>query len=446
MPCASPCGPPAVRHVSAAAVVEQIAGALRDPQRVAHIAGAEGNVDVIAGVGEVSPWTPHALEGHAGVAVLFAELSEHDRSYREVAHRHLAAAVTALPHAEGAPALYQGPVSVAFAAACAARQGGNYRTLLAKLDAHITAQVARATATPLAQAGTLTPAQFDVISGLAGTGRYLLIRREGMNDALTAVLSRLVEITEPIAFADLRVPGWLVRGRREHRLTLSQRQQREHFNLGLAHGIPGPLALLALAWRQGVRVEGQRAAIERISSWLLEVSVRHTAGPGWPNDLTFDEFRSGEFPRHRPGVAWCYGTPGVARALHLAGQALGEPAWTALAVEAMTTCLTSRPQQLLVSDSALCHGWSGLLQIASRMAQETGNDQLRRQCDQLRQRILDMRSPDAAFIYEYRSPHYRVAADRAGLLEGAAGIALALLTTAVEREPEAVWDSALMIA
>nr|WP_307818787.1 lanthionine synthetase LanC family protein [Streptomyces sabulosicollis] len=37
----------------------------------------------------------------------------------------------------------------------------------------------------------------------------------------------------------------------------------------------------------------------------------------------------------RRRASWCYGTPGIARALHLAGVALGEDAWVHDAAEAM---------------------------------------------------------------------------------------------------------------
>jgi len=40
-----------------------------------------------------------------------------------------------------------------------------------------------------------------------------------------------------------------------------------HGNLGIAHGITGPLALLAVAMKRGVAVAGRAGAIGRICPW-----------------------------------------------------------------------------------------------------------------------------------------------------------------------------------
>jgi hypothetical protein len=47
----------------------------------------------------------------------------------------------------------------------------------------------------------------------------------------------------------------------------------------MAHGISGPLALLAPAMRQGITVDGHAAAIHRICHWLDAWRHEAPAGP-----------------------------------------------------------------------------------------------------------------------------------------------------------------------
>ena len=95
----------------------------------------------------------------------------------------------------------------------------------------------------------------------------------------------------------------------------------------MAHGIAGPLALLALAMRQDIRVPGHAEAIRRICTWLDDWQQASPAGPWWPEKITVAELHAGKPSMSGPArPSWCYGTPGIARAQQLAGIALHDPA------------------------------------------------------------------------------------------------------------------------
>ncbi|WP_345493146.1 lanthionine synthetase LanC family protein [Streptomyces flavovirens] len=68
--------------------------------------------------------------------------------------------------------------------------------------------------------------------------------------------------------------------------------------------------------------------------------------------------------------SWCYGQPGTARAQQLAALALGNPARHQAAEDTVKTLLTV-PQQLAHTDSALCHGWAGLLTLSRAVAADS---------------------------------------------------------------------------
>ncbi|KOG88241.1 hypothetical protein ADK38_20870, partial [Streptomyces varsoviensis] len=195
----------------AASVVAELAGRLADPDAVVAVATAEGNVDRPPGRDPVHPWGGVTLaEGHPGVALLFAELAQDDPRHRAHAHAHLALAARALSANHGA-GLYVGAPSLALAA-CAARRGpGDYATLLDRLDSRIEARVRQLLAAEderlAARRAGASMDVYDLILGLAGIGRYLLLRADRHRDALTDTLAYLVRLTEPVRHLGHTVPG-----------------------------------------------------------------------------------------------------------------------------------------------------------------------------------------------------------------------------------------------
>jgi hypothetical protein len=245
------------------------------------------------------------------------------------------------------------------------------------------------------------------------------------------VLGYLVALTHPLADGHGPVPGWwsptAPTGRPD------PDYPHGHANLGLAHGISGPLALLCLAARRGVAVPGQLEAITAICDWNDQWRRDTPAGARWPYTVGRDEAdQPGCDVRHdgatrRP--SWCYGTAGHARAQQLAALALGDPARRSMAEAALIGAITDTAQLAATRDSTLCHGYAGLAQIAARAAEDaepTNADRLR----ELAATFLSRCALDAETV--------------PGLLEGAAGIALAALC------PEAgaastSWDTCLLI-
>ncbi|GAB3474618.1 hypothetical protein GCM10027440_05290 [Nocardiopsis coralliicola] len=98
--------------------------------------------------------------------------------------------------------------------------------------------------------------EFDSVRGPSGLGAYLL-HRSPQAPELRAVLDYLVRLTTPRPAphaAEGALPGWWSRessaGQRVNRV------EDGHANLGMAHGIAGPLALLAHCARAGIAVDG----------------------------------------------------------------------------------------------------------------------------------------------------------------------------------------------
>ncbi|MFC0039528.1 lanthionine synthetase LanC family protein [Actinomadura rayongensis] len=256
-------------------------------------------------------------------------------------------------------------------------------------------------------------AEYDLIRGLTGLG--VVLRRIGEPDLLRKVLDYLVRLTEPLD----GLPGWWNR-------TGPHRDRTDwaggHSNHGIAHGIPGPLALLSLTHLDGTHVPGHLDAIARITAWL-DAWEQHTdnGSAWWPQWLSRDEMQRGQ--PNQPGPlrpSWCYGTPGIARAQQLAGRAVSDAHRQRHAEAAFTACAQDPTQTRRLTDRSLCHGTAGLLATGRRIA-------------------ADASTPIP------QSPLVRLHANSgpddepAGFLDGAAGAVLATATTTTS------WDACLLL-
>ncbi|WP_329213174.1 lanthionine synthetase C family protein [Streptomyces sp. NBC_01485] len=419
-------GDPAIR-ARAAETAGWVAERLSDPARVRAVADWPG-----------AHWSSASLdEGHAGVALLFGAQAD-DPQARRLALRHLSAGVAARTHSGGG--LFHGDVALAFAAAVAARSADDYRTVRAAGTATAVRLVQRLARAPR------TLHRLDVVSGLAGIGRYLLA--DGQTDALCDVLRLLVELTRPVHVHGRTVPGWWV-GTPPTAVDRAQDFPQGHFNLGMAHGVSGPLALLSLATAAGVTVPGQTATVRAMAQWLVDRLHPGPHGPYWPDRLTFEEEARGRAVRPPARGAWCYGTPGVARAVHLAGGALGQRQWCDAALGAVRVLFGRPAHEWPVRDASLCHGAAGLLVVGSVMAADSGDTALAAVLPALAERVLAFFDESAPFGFRYTDAEMELTEDRAGTLMGAAGVALALRHFAdpVPRQAEVPvpWEAALLV-
>ncbi|OHV58752.1 lanthionine synthetase LanC family protein [Pseudofrankia sp. BMG5.36] len=201
----------------------------------------------------------------------------------------------------------------------------------------------------------------------------------------------------------------------------------------MAHGIAGVLALLSLAIRAGVQVDGQLDAVARILTWLDRWRLDTDAGPVWPYWVNRAQLRAGrrDITDNTP-PSWCYGAVGVARAQQLAALAAGDHARQRLTEHALVQALAAVTLRAGAADATLCHGYAGfaLVALAAAADAEPGTA---RQLDELQPRLLDaLRAAPSV-----RGP---------GLLEGQAGLGLTELAVHAGAPPVSGWQTCLLIA
>ncbi|MEV6818528.1 lanthionine synthetase C family protein [Nocardiopsis dassonvillei] len=379
------------------------------------------------------PWLGQSLgEGAAGIALVHIERAHTGRGTWQHAHRWIKAAVSEQVSAADTTGLFLGATAIAFVLASAdtGPAAGRYTAVRAGLDAHVVDLAHRRVdvAMERIRRGECTSfGEYDTFYGLTGIGAYLLRQNPG-GSAMGRVLGYLVALIRPVVVDGESRPGWWV----EHdpRREYSAHFAGGHGNLGVAHGIAGPLMLLSQAQRRGVTVPGQVEAIAAILAHLDQWCQASEQGPWWPEHLTVRDLAVGRPHQLSPArPSWCYGTPGIARAGQLAALATGDQARQRVYEHALEKCLADPAQMGRLRDGSLCHGWAGVYQTTWRAA-------------------LDATTPDlATHLPTLATALIRHAEDttESGLLEGRAGSALALSTAATDAAPLSGWDACLLI-
>src|SRR4051812_15698745 len=204
---------------------------------------------------------------------------------------------------------------------------------------------------------------YDLVDGLVGIGVYAVSRlpRPSARTCLDLVLGRLEETAQ-----------WTQRGLTWHTPphllapAYDDPEGRGHYNVGVAHGVPGVIGLLAHLVNGPPFGARARALLEPAVAWVLSTEQATADGPSLPSMIMHPD-------RRVPGgTAWCYGDLGVAMVLWQAGRASGQRAWTAAALRLARAAVARAPHVVRPADAGFCHGSAGLAHMMNRLFQYTG--------------------------------------------------------------------------
>jgi hypothetical protein len=185
-----------------------------------------------------------------------------------------------------------------------------------------------------------------------------------------------------------------------------------------------------------------------MADWLVSHRLDDEWGVNWPTAAPLVE-RDGRLLADAGAAeaasrcAWCYGSPGIARALWLAGEALDRDDFRELAVAALRAVFRRPLAARMIDSPTFCHGVAGLLQITLRFAHDTGLPELAEASRGLVRQILAAYRPESLLGFRNLETGDRET-DQPGLLDGAPGVALALLAAARDVEP--TWDRLFLLS
>lgn len=274
---------------------------------------------------------------------------------------------------------------------------------------------------------------FDLISGLTGVGAlcHAMSNERSAAPALRACLSALNDV----ASKDSQGFFW------ETTVEFLPFERRDFGrpvrNLGLAHGSPGPIALLASGILAGKADDSSLDLLKGATNWVIQ-KLTHCNGricvPYWDDD-----------PREAR-LAWCYGSPGLGYALVKAGGALDDRAIQRLARTILLDGFREgRIDKGGMREPTLCHGYAGvahLLQRSNALLSLNGlrSNELTYWADLLYTRALS--DLEACALHESGPNNGINEAPWFDFLEGLTGATLGLLH--IEDESYAPWEALLL--
>lgn len=419
----------------ALAAAELIADRLSDVEAVAHRTRAIPSNGPDA-------WDEQSLtRGPAALGLLAAELDGPGSPDTLTTAWQLTARATTTSSVEG---MFGGLGTLASLARCVAAPTEVLERLDTRVAEHArwlgTALAARLDPGEPAYAGT-----FDTLGGLAGEGRYLLAREHP--DA-RAVADALEPLAGTLAVDNVEVPAWW--SAPTERTVVAPEFARGQLCFGLAHGVSGPLMLLALMRSRGVRSESldrtALALVEQLWDWREE----DEQGAYWTPYLPLPQVAARPAVRPDPARAsWCYGSLGIAHVLDQMGRAFALPLWRERARQVALAQLERPATRLGIRDVGLCHGWAGHLFLIGSLKRtgvlSDGDDLAASAQRTAAEQVLAQVDPESAFAVRMPNPSSGELLDLPGLLEGAAGVALALLAYARDEAPRTGWDSLLLL-
>jgi lantibiotic modifying enzyme len=371
--------------------------------------------------------------GSAGLAVLCAYLSRAGLDDNENAMQFLTHAIDSVSSQPMGPSLYNGFTGIAWATAHLHEQllDSDDEDPNEAIDEHLIDYLRHS---PWED-------DYDLISGLVGIGVYAIERlpRASAQTCLALIVERLDEVSqqESDGVTWLTAPSLLPEHQREE-------CPNGYYNLGLAHGVPGAIALLGQVCAAGIAEEKARPLLSGAVSWLLRQQLP-TSKPSsyspWINPIgsVRDDCR----------LAWCYGDAGLAASLIMAARSINQIEWERQALRVARRAAARDLASAGVRDAGLCHGSAGLGHTFNRLFHASGEAVFRDAARYWFERTLEFRQAGRgiggflAYRAEQSAAQSSWEAD-SGLLEGAAGVALALLAASTEISPE--WDRMLLLS
>ncbi|MFI6505295.1 lanthionine synthetase C family protein [Nonomuraea typhae] len=388
---------------------------------------------------------PSLYGGQAGSAILFhaaARAAGDSVPWQRLCRRALSAAAGATREQPfKGIGLAGGASGLALALTICAELEPGYLPSLAKLTRQIARQIV---GSPPPRGGTgAAIADYDVVSGASGAlGALLSLPTDGEDHrmAIHALLDYLIWLCSsgPV------LENWRIPPGSAFPPVLRAVFPHGYVDLGLAHGIAGPLAALSIAWVAGCRRPGQRAAMEKTVSCLLESCVWDAEGRTWPLGVGLDGHgRRCMTAAPAARTAWCYGAPGICCALLLASCALEDRALREVAAESMETAVRRLGTETQGMSSTLCHGLAGMLSMCQRFARASDCNRFVPAVDTLTEFLLARCEASLPLMIQDLEADGSLV-DCPSLLLGAAGVALALWS--VSGPIGTAWERSLLIS
>lgn len=278
---------------------------------------------------------------------------------------------------------------------------------------------------------------FDPLHGAIGLALFAL---EGDEICEPQLLCRFVEALAAEASGDEGSKSWRYLGLRSS----EDYSERMAVSMGMAHGHFGVMAFLLKCAEKGLDSPLVAELLRQTAQFAVDSCAACEDIQGEPRVPAM--IVDGEYMLGRR-MAWCYGDLSSAYTLLRVAEYLGVNEWRELALNILIRCAECRePDAYPMRDASLCHGTAGASYLLGKLFRATNNMAFKAASENLLMETLAFgRYGRRAGGYRYFDGHRLV--PRRGLLEGAAGIGLALRAHLQGFDVESTsWDACLLLS
>ncbi|QLE65121.1 hypothetical protein LROSL1_2320 [Furfurilactobacillus rossiae] len=285
---------------------------------------------------------------------------------------------------------------------------------------------------------------YDLIQGLSSCLGYLTQFGNSKKD--TDNVRRIGQLFDWLFdFSNQKIPNSTISG--NHIIDSARRNyyKNGYVNLGISHGLAGPLAALSTVGRTG--------ALQRGLSFYEEIfeQNKRIEAP-WSGEASVSAIEQKKFKTENlERSGWCYGNPGIARAVFMASRKQHNSAMERVATDYFSTLKQLDFSELKLESPTVCHGISGLLLILNAMTRETHSTVLNDFKQQIGLRLLSKANFDNKLLfkeydYVFKEKKYSHAQyfDDLGILNGSGGIILTLMSLNAPARLD--WERILLVS
>jgi len=283
--------------------------------------------------------------------------------------------------------------------------------------------------------------KFDFLHGALGYGFYFLKRLQNTTDQSLKnryrnYLFKLLEILKNQAEPQKKGIAW--------QSLLIKETQVMGYNLSLSHGLSSIINFLSRVYEvdgfKQITIPLLEGAIDYLLSHKTHETYELSLFPSWVNPVSENIYRS--------RLAWCYGDLGVAITLWQAAKSLGNSTLASIALKVFEHAAQRRsPETTFVKDASICHGSYGIARIFDSIYQDTLNPLFKETADFWMFEGANMAFHEdgwAGYKQFFMKDDKETWENKAGLLEGIAGIGLTIIDY-LSGTPQA-WDECLLIS
>jgi lantibiotic modifying enzyme len=275
---------------------------------------------------------------------------------------------------------------------------------------------------------------YDFLHGALGAGMYFLSRFD--KKKVPEYLDEL--LTELEASATLCENGtvkWIS--------VVNHKIGKTGYNISLSHGMSSIAAFFIKLHQLNFETERVDKLLRQTIVYILE-QITYTEG-----SLSYFPLYSKESStdNHNSRLGWCYGDLGIAHILWQSAVVLENKEWENIAIRILLHCGNRRDlQNNSIWDACLCHGSAGIAHIFWNLFLNTQLHVFQEITDYWLNITLHMAkyTDGSAGFLAWRTKEYGGPVKSDSLLEGIAGIGLALLSQL--KSDEMTWDECLMLS